>query len=784
MDNKLLEGYFLKDRLVEPLTGTVSDARSRSHLPSKANEVLLHLAKHPRRLVDRDELIAKVWGEGHGSADTLSRAIGAIRQALDDHPDAPEFIQTVPTRGYRLLVEPVTRNAEAVSDSSEAPAPSVDRGFWNALVRHGVVQAGIAFLVAGWLLIQIADATFDNLGLPEWSEQFVTYIVVGGFPLVVLLAWFFELTDGRLIRDKGTQAGGVLQGLERNYLAIVAAFVLSTIGVGSYQAMVGLGEPVDPFEDPQLVPVRDNSLAVLQLVTFDDDERATLFAKGLSEDLIDGLARLPGMLVSSRGDSWSLPPNAPSDLVRRRLRVAYFLEGSVRLVDERLRVVVQLIDSATGFHIVSKRFEHELQDFPKLQSEISDVVVANLQAALDQNISGDDLIISAAANPNAYVLYRRGVDVLHQPRTEESIAGATALFTSALNIDPEYPAAHAGLCSANTALFELTRSPTDIDAAERSCAAALTVGPRLSQVLNAVGRLYIVTGRNSEAEEVYQQALETNEQDANAMRGLANIARRAQDFDTAEELMQKAIELQPGNWNAISSLGGLYFRTGRYRDAAAEYLKAVYLDPYNFVALGNLGSASLMAGDFRLARQAIERSLEIETNPTIYSNLGIVHYYLGDYRESVDVHRKVVDLSPESHASWLNLADALHFAGEKSEAAEAFAEAARLSEIQLRVNPEDAEALTLLAWARAMNGELEEAERLATRALQVDPGDPYSHYYAALIHLKSGRQDDALDSLEAATETGYSANMLAAEPYLKELRTNPRFAKLLASAET
>ena len=319
-----------------------------------------------------------------------------LRRALDDNPDSPEFIQTVPERGYRLLVEPIPLSRKA-DDIPGDDRPYEKDSVWTVLMKHGVVQAALAYLVVGWLIIQVADATFEPVGLPPWSLAFVTFIVIGGFPIVVILAWFLESAGGKLVLDRGSQSGRFFQGLERNYLAIVAAYGIATLGAGIYQYTVGFNvtdtpEAVATDISTGDLEIHPNSVAVLRFMNIDGSERTKIFSDGLSEDVLDKLATVPGLLVSSRGDSWSLPANSPSHLVRRRLRVAYFVEGSVRMVDDSLRIVVQLIDSRQGFHVVSRSFERDVASFMGLQREVTSLIVANLRIALPE----DALALAAA----------------------------------------------------------------------------------------------------------------------------------------------------------------------------------------------------------------------------------------------------------------------------------------------------------------------------------------------------------------------------------------------------
>jgi DNA-binding winged helix-turn-helix (wHTH) protein len=227
LNSELLQGFYLGNLLIEPLKGQVTDQRGSRHLAPKAVEVLLCLAESPGELVTRESLLDAVWGTGHRSQEALGHAVSEIRHAFDDHVDDPQFIQTLPKRGYRLLLEPTFERLAVNTDP-------VDLGIWQSLLRHGVVQASAAYLVAGWLLIQVADATFVDLGLPVWSKSFVTFTVIGGFPLLLLLTWCFDFIGVRIEHDAGRHSGGLIHGLERNYLAIFVAYVVSAASTASY----------------------------------------------------------------------------------------------------------------------------------------------------------------------------------------------------------------------------------------------------------------------------------------------------------------------------------------------------------------------------------------------------------------------------------------------------------------------------------------------------------------------------------------------------------------------
>jgi len=778
VQDSLLQGFFLGAARIEPLTGQVVVHGESAHLPPKAIAVLLCLARRPGQLVTRDEILEDVWGKGGGSQEALSRAVSDIRHAFADHHDRPGYLQTVPRQGYRLLLEPSVA-ADAAAPGSDAGSPP----FWRKLLQRGVIQAGAAFLVCGWLLIQVADAVVPIIGLPEWTKQLVTYAVIGGFPLVLVLAWFFEFAGGRFYLDRGKDPATFLGGLEQNYLVVVAAYVLAFLGAAAYQASVGFEVPeaVAPVAQVAAVSpleVEPNSIAVLQLINIDGSETSRIFGNGLAEDVLDRLARVPGLLVSARGDSWSMPPNSASEQVRERLRVAYFVEGSIRTQGDNLRVVVQLIDSATGFHRLSRSFDRKLQDFAELQREITKLIVADLRVSLPPESESLLLADTDNADVDAYVLYRRGREILQQPTTMDSLADARHFFDQALSVDKDYAAAHAGLCESHQQSFAISRDKSWIDAAERACGRALALNPNLNLVYAALGDLYAMTGQNRDAEQAFRAALEVNGQYVPAILGLSFVQENNGHIDDAEELLLDAMRLQPGNWETIDTYGGFLFANGRYSEAVNAYRNVIELDPNNWQSLGNMGSALMMDGRFAEAADALERSIAIEPDRIYYSNLAIIYYYLGNFDEAVGIHRSAVEESPGSSILWLNLADALSFSSQAEKAPSAYRKAAEFAQNDLEVNPAETMALCRLAWARARLGDHDAALELIAQAEKDAAGNPYVHYFNALLQLTANNKNAAIKELKEAVELGFPVSFLVAEPFLQVLEGDDEFLTL------
>jgi tetratricopeptide (TPR) repeat protein/TolB-like protein/DNA-binding winged helix-turn-helix (wHTH) protein len=777
----------LRDFLIEPAKGRITGPQASEHLPPKAVEVLLCLAARPGDVVARDSLIKDVWGADGASQEALSHAVSEIRHALGDHRDDPEFIQTLPKRGYRLLVSPVSAAGDTgtiVLGAKNSVTPE-ELGLFENLKQRGVLETGLAYLILGWLLIQIADIVFGQLLLPQWVGTFVTVLVIAGFPIALVLSWFLEFRDGRAVIDDLSPKDARRRRFGRTYVSVIGALGIAAVLVFIYDKSVGLPEQeaadrVVVDEQFALPPVLDNSIAVLPFLNIDGSETTEIFANGLVDDVITRLSRVPGLLVSSRGDSFTLEPNSASGLVRQRLRVATYLEGSVQTDGDTLRIIVQMIDSETGFHILSRSFDRPREGFFDVRDEVTQLTVANVRVALpvekrDLALQSDDI-----STLDAYMLYRRGIDATHSAASRDSINEALQWFDEALKIDPYYAAAHAGKCVTYENAYRELHEAYLIEEAQAACATALQLNPNLVIVHAALGDLYFSVGNLAQSEQSYLRALEIDPSSSESYMGLGNLYLALSRPDDAEKSLRQAIGLHPGDWAPYNRLGNYLFKTGRYIEAAQQYEYAVALDRANSNVYSNLGAAYMLGGDFVPALSAFEKSLEIDPRATTYTNLGMLHYYLGHLEDSVYNHRKAVVLEPSDRLSHTNLGDALWISGDQESAREVFYGALRLAEEALSINSSDPLAMMDMAWIYAMLDNADQAASMISRALELAPDDPYTHYYDGLVQFRAGRIDDAISAFRRAVTMGYPVAMLGAEPHLEALHSDPRFLDILS----
>ena len=750
-------------------------------------EVLLCLARTPGELVARETLLADVWGPGQGSHEALSHAVSEIRQALGDHAENPVFIQTIPKRGYRLAVSPEPSVQFSAAGSVSKNENNADLGLFDNLKQRGVFETALAYLFFGWLLIQVADIIFAQLHLPAWAGTFVTVLVIAGFPIAILLSWFLEFRDGKAVLDGLSPRDSRRRRFGRTYISVVAAMAAASVLVFLYDRQIGLPspEPPPPADETstQLPPIGENTIAVLPFVNLDGSNETQIFADGLVEDVITRLSHVPGLRVAARGDSYSLQPNSASQEVRNRLRVATYLEGSVQLSKGIMRVTVQMIDSASGFHILSRKFDRPREEFFDVRDEITDLTVANVRVALPPDVRESSLKVVEDPSLNVYVLYRRGVEASRQPTSIDSVSKAIAWFNAALQIDPEFAAAHAAKCAMYVMGYDEVDDAAFISNAEQSCAHALSLNPNLDIVHTALGDLYSSTGQWNNAESEYKKALEIDVSSVASLTGLGRIYMRQKRFDEAESSLRRAVDIHPGNTQTYIMLGLFLYQTGRYKEAAEQYRYVVALEPNHMIGYTNLATANMLMGNFEMAASAYEKAIKIEPTKTAYSNLGLMHYYLGNLQAAIASHSNALSLQPNDHLARSNLGDALWIAGRKTEARLEFETAKSLAESALSVNPNDPFYMMDLAWIYAMLDENDDARALIERTKTLAPDDPYTHYYDALVYLRAGESKAALSSLETAAEKGYSVKMLVADPHLESIRTDDRFISLVEATD-
>jgi len=416
--------------------------------------------------------------------------------------------------------------------------------FLASLRERGVLRVAASYALIAWLLLQIADVTFEPLGLPGWAMPALIVTAVLGFPVAVALAWFLELGDAGVIRDVAAEGAArpTVHGLRRYADVVVIGVLLATVAVLLVKQSE-LGRPPPPANP---------SVAVLPFVNLSGDPEQQYFSDGLAEEVLDRLARVPGLLVVARSSSFSFRDKG-LDLrtIAERLNVAAVLEGSVRRDGQRLRLTAKLVDGKTGYQLWSGSFDREVGDVFAVEAELAQAVIN----AIVPVARGDTASTIAATAPTTsltahdYYLLGRAGQTLRGPAGPTFLERSIGYFEQALAIDPSYARAQAALANSLVLLADFNDAAPEgqsaLRRAESAVYKALALDPDLADAHVAQANL-LRGARRPGAEEAYRRALELNPNSSEGWHGYAvYLSGQRGREDEGRDATRRALELDP-----------------------------------------------------------------------------------------------------------------------------------------------------------------------------------------------------------------------------------------------
>ena len=494
---------------------------------------------------------------------------------------------------------------------------------WGELKRRNVIRVAVFYAVAAWLVLQVADVLFGILGVPDWSLRLVLGILLLGLPFVLVFSWAYELTPEGIKREKDVDRSTSITtetGHKLNSATMVVA-VLAIAVVVADRLVPETGppsvEPAAPTEAPapaeqapaaapdiETAPVTElvkrsetrTSIAVLPFVNMSRDPDNEYFSDGVSEEILNFLAKSDDLRVASRTSAFYFKgKDVDIPTIAAKLNVDNVLEGSVRRAGDRVRITAQLIEVATDSHLWSETYDRQIADVFSVQEEIARQIVDELKVTLarGQAIEGaegtNDLV--------AYDLFLRGRHLWHQ-RTEEGILKAIELARQAVERDPEFARA-----------WELL-------------AAALDVAPWYTPM----------TWQEAlpPAGEAARRAIELDPGLAIAWGVRADVEGfLAKDFATGEKHFRRGLAAEPSN-ATMQMWGADYLRAMGYLAEAHVLVQAAYeADPLYPPVPGVLAYSRLAAGDLEGAREVGRAAADLGS-PAGYGALASIGFIEGD----------------------------------------------------------------------------------------------------------------------------------------------------------
>jgi len=524
--------------------------------------------------------------------------------------------------------------------------------FIEELKRRNVFRVAVAYLISAWLLLQLADIVLENISAPQWVMQVFMLALAVGLPIALIFAWAFELTPEGLKREKDVdrsqsitpQTGRKLDFMIIGVLAVVIVLLLVDRFTGAESEMGS--EPFSPAEQAaaavekvkrDLTPesssqtgaaasgIQEKSIAVLPFVNMSSDPEQDYFSDGISEEILNALAKVKDLKVAGRTSSFAFKgENQDLRQVGETLGVEHILEGSVRKSGTKVRITAQLIQVDDGFHLWSESYDRELDDVFAIQDEIAQAILEQLKAHL--LASEQNVIVAARTDSEAYDLYLLAKQRMYE-RSKPTLEAAAGFLDQAIAIDPEYAPAYAQRGIAAILLSDQDYGDTPIVQARSQARLyidqALRLNPQDPEALAALGLYYNNNpGKNDQAIEALEKALAINPNmvdAANWLQAAYNADGRLEEaFSTLEDLVQRDPLYRPGLGNII----GWYVNLNRVEDAQAlveRVRPSMPSDPFLFRMESQLLYANAKyAEGLTLAEKALA------LRPDNYPNQGLV----------------------------------------------------------------------------------------------------------------------------------------------------------------
>ena len=679
------------------------------------------------------------------------------------------------------------------------------RRFLGELQRRNVYRVAVTYTVVSWVLIQIVTQVFPFFEIPSWAVRAVILLLVLGFPIALVLAWAFELTPEGIKRTEDVLPHESIRhhtGRKLLALAAIAAAVALALFLVQLarRPWTGAQQKSAPSTSPaESIP--EKSIAVLPFSNLSAEEQNVFFTVGIQDEILADLGRVSELKVISRSSANVYKAGAPRNLreIGRQLGVAHLLEGSVQRTQNRIRVMVQLVDARTEEYQWAERYDREIADVFAIQSEIALTITTQLRVRLSPKEKA--AIELSTRDLAAFDLYLRAKELIltfHDTADgKETLLKAVQLLDQAIARDPNFALAYCWRTTAHDNLYwhGMDRAPARMQMAQASAERALALAPDLGEAHLAQALVYY-HGKRDYARAFAELALanRTLPNNADVYSLSAFISRRQGHWEDALKNLEKAFELDPRNPRIVNGLSVVYDYLRRYDDEERLFERAANANPStrNYSQLVH-AQIELQKGDLPAARSFLD-SLPAGYDPdgaTTWTRVNLA-LYERDYETAAKVLASWRGEELFGSASstvpttfWHGLIARVR--GDAAKSHEAFRRAKDSVNAKLAERPNDPMLLATLGLLDAGLGRKEEAleegrRAVALRPLAEDAMDGSDLLTSlALIEAWVGETGAAIAGLTFLVNTpaGLSFGRLKYDPAWDGVRTHPGFAELL-----
>ncbi len=450
-------------------------------------------------------------------------------------------------------------------------------GLFNELKRRNVVRVGIAYVVVGWLIIEVIDTIAPRLGMPDWVPAFFIVFVLAGLPLALFFSWAYELTPQGVKKTAEVDADASITpstGRKLDFIIIGALVLALGYFVWERQGLIDEAEG----------PVKMTSIAVLPFVNMSADPEQEYFSDGITEELLNTLVRVPGLQVVARTSVFSYKgQNRDVREIGRELGVETIVEGSVRRDGDDLRITAQLVRVADGFHMWSESYDRKYENVFAIQEEIAFAIADAVQAPL--GLAAGSLVSSRMRNMAAYDQYLKARRLIRE--RGEGLGEAILILREVVAKEPNFSPAWAAMAVAqgvlSSYLSEFEGKPINAarqrSEAEIAARKAVALDPDLAAARHALANALRDRGAFAAAEEEYEKAYGLDPGSIEILEDYSEFYGTVLHFERALELAEQAVTLEPDTPLALAFYADNLAANGRREEAIAAHQKALQIQP-------------------------------------------------------------------------------------------------------------------------------------------------------------------------------------------------------------
>lgn len=777
LDEELGRGFMLGNIIVYPAKDVLVKDNIHHHLSRRAMEVLFALCSNAGSVVSRQALLDCVWGDDNTQDAKLSHAISEIRQTIGDNKDHPLYIQTLPRKGFRLIMPVLPLDDHLLStailtfatDGNSTNIKDVN-GHKTlghlARWRHSrLFKVAGTYVVMAWVLMQVVSVTMPIIHAPKWADSFALLVLVICLPLTLFYNWWGELNlRMRFVKQQHNAKSEkqIRQRANQDLLYICGlTFICASI---SYVLILQI---LDPPQKPETLytqniiqaKVADNGLAVMPFKQVNMGN-ADYSVEILQSELLTFLSQSSQLLVTAERVVAGLPQNASLSLIRARTGAKYVLEGVVSIVQQQLHVTTTLTDTGTGYQVWANKSVAGLGEHLYLYETLSRQIFNALTFLMPQDESAK-VQFKPTDDIQAYDYYVQAKTLLKESYSEEQLKRVVQLFLQALKRDSEFELAEAGLCQTYLEMYGVTKMSQVFELASQVCQKAKgSAGSRAESDI-ALGQLYYESGEYQQAIQHFTHALELQKNNSKALTGMARAMAMTDSPDKAEKLFLTAIQVEPGYWLNYERYGSFLFSAGRYIEASLQFQKQSVLQPQSEEAFNNLGAAYYLNSEFEKATENWQKALALKPSANLYSNLGTSLFFSQQFSQAAEMYQQALKLKSGDFVVKSNLADAYKYIDkQKDNARRLFTEALEQASASEQINARDPALKAHIAKLNAELGRCKQAN-LYSQAAQMDSSDdPYIFYWLALAAMKCNDKKDVLHFLNTTIRFGYPYKLL------------------------